>query len=202
MKDRYRLYLSTKFILLATIMALFFYGCSFAQKKQVKSITNKSLYKLYVDPQHRFQFYIPSKYNMKSNGNGSDYSLMTVTKADKQLYTDSKGIVLDLSISKQPMEQLIDPYFQRGKDDEYYFTGPFSDSLMRATKITGKGFTGLKRVNSCRTNADKTGQSTIVDGCEKIFLSNRKSTLSLTTYGIEIDKDDLEQITKSLKFFD
>ena len=31
---------------------------------------------------------------------------------------------------------------------------------------------------------------------------NRKSTLSLTTYGIEIDKDDLEQITKSLKFFD
>jgi len=203
MKNHYKLSRLTKSILLTTLIALLFCGCSFAQKKQTKSTKARSLYKLYTDPQHRFQIEIPARYNMKSNGNGRDYSLMAVTKEDKEIFSAYQGIVFDLTVEKQSLELATEEYFQRGNDDQYYFQGPFSDSLMKATKIVGPGFTGLKRINSCRVDSSDPNDkdSTIVDGCEMIFFSNGKATIELTTYGIQIEDEDYDKLIKTLKFF-
>jgi hypothetical protein len=201
MKDRYRLYRSTKFILLATIMALFFCGCSFAQKKQVKSTTTKSLYKLYTDQQYHFQFDIPAQFKMTSSGDGENYNLEAITKVDKKIFADYNGIVFSLRVKKQPLEVSIENDFEKGPDGAYYIKGTGFDSLSKATVITGNGFKGLKRVISCRVNPGK-DDSMMMDGCEVVYLSNGILTLLFETDGIAIEDQDLEQITKSLNFFD
>jgi hypothetical protein len=205
MKNRYKLAHLAKYALLTTLTALFFCSCSFAQKKQVNATVAKSPYKLYIDPQHRYQFEIPAQYNMKSYGNGNDYSLMAVTKADKKIFAFCQGIVIDLTIEEKTLELATEGEgtFKRGADGEYYFKSPFSDSLFKATKIVGPGFIGLKRIIPCRVGSSDPNDkdTTIADGCETVFFSNGKVTIILTTSGIEIDDEDYERMIKTLKFF-
>lgn len=205
MKHQNRIFTLRKITLATALSTLLFCGCSYAQQSPPKTIkvargvtVSRSSYKLYVNKQQNFQFEINAAYKLVPSGDGENYTIEAVTKADKEIYEDYNNIVYSLKVQKQSLEESIEGDFEKGNDGEYYFKGVLSDSLKKATKITGNGFTGLKKVISCRVNSGQ--DSTVVDGCETVYLSNGKLTLSFTTSGIAIDDEDLDKIIKSLKF--
>ena len=193
--------------LLILLIAALFCGCTYAQKKSAKpagaKVVTKAGYKLYVNKVYHFQFEIPAEYKMVATGDGEDYNLEAITKADKKRFEDYDGIVFSLKVQKQSLEASVESDFEKGSDGEYYFRGVFNDSLKKATKITQAGFTGLKKVISCRvTSKERNGHtdSTVMEGCETVYLSNGKLTLCLRTDGIAIEDDDLNTIIQTLKF--
>jgi len=205
MKDHYQITHPTKYVLLTALIAVFFCGYSFAQKKPSKGMVAKLGYKLYTNQQYHFQFEIPAEYKMAPSGDGEDYNLEAVTKADKKRFEDYNGIVFSLKVKKQSLESSLEGDFTKGTGGDYYFKGVLNDSLKKATKIVGIGFTGLKKVISCRVSStESNGQtdSMVMDGCETIYISNGKITLCIGTNGLAIEDEDYDRIIKTLKFSD
>ena len=169
-----------------------------AQSK--KAIQNHPGYKTYTNNRYHFSFEIPVEWKITSNGDGTDYTCSPITRSKKERFKDY-GYVFQIQVKPMTLDSAASLYF-RADSGEYYYSPPMG-SEKKVDRIKGKGFTGLHEIHSCRISTrEENGQidSTVVDGCEQIFLSNGKITLVLDTYGLELEDEDYNRLIQTLRF--
>ncbi len=200
MKDHYKLYRSTKLILLATIIALFF--CNAAAL--AKTSNRNSRVCTYTNKKYGFLFSIPSYLRITPSSDESYYNCKAVTPVTRKKYAATKGTVFIMEVNKLTLDSTLsqDNYYKPPNGD-YYINTPLNDSV-KANKISGIGWTGLQEIHVCRggtttqSNGDITSE--ILDGCENIYLSNGKITIKIYTDGMKLDDKLYRGILKSLRF--
>lgn len=186
---------------LIIIISFLFCGNLFAQHKP--ALKSKTQYKLYTNNKYHFSFEIPSGWKITASGDGMDYDCMAISKIEKEVYQYYDGYVFGLQVGRMNLDSALNGLINKGSDGEYYYNPPFEDTK-KVDKVNGPGFTGLKEIHSCRADLkskDGHTDSTVVDGCEQIYLSNGKITLTIITNGIELDDDDYDRLIKTLHFF-
>ena len=170
-----------------------------AQSK--KATQNHPGYKTYTNNRYHFSFEIPVEWKITSNGDGIDYTCSPITRSEKERFKDY-GYVFQIQVKPMNLDSAASMYF-RADSGEYYYSPPMG-SEKKVERINGNGFTGLHEIHSCRISTkEENGQidSTVVDGCEQLFLSNGKITLVLDTYGLELEDEDYNRLIKTLRFF-
>ncbi|WP_158991095.1 hypothetical protein [Mucilaginibacter sp. L196] len=200
MKDHYKSYRSTKFILLATIIALFFCNAvALANTSNRNSRVNT-----YFDKKYGFSFSIPAYLKITPSSDESYYNCKAVTPDARKKYAANKGYIFTMEISKLTLDSTLSIYgYDKRANGDYYFNTPTDDSL-KANKISGNGWTGLQEVHVCRgesivkSNGDVISE--LLDGCENIYLSNGKITIKIYTDGVKLDDKLYSGILKSLRF--
>jgi len=200
MKDHYKLYRSIKFILLATIITLFF--CNAVAP--AKTSNRNSRVSTYFDKKYGFSFSIPSYLKITPSSGESYYNCKAITPLAKKKYAAAKGYVFTMKVNKLTLDStlLLDNYYKLPNGD-YYINTPLNDSV-KANKISGNGWTGLQEVHVCRGKSTVQGNgdviSEILDGCENIYLSNGRITIQIYTDGMKLDDKLFNRILKSLRF--
>ncbi|MGY4385196.1 hypothetical protein ACVWYN_002232 [Pedobacter sp. UYP24] len=181
--------------LISVFVFLLFCGYGFAQSAY--------RFKLYKNQHDHFSFEIPIEWKIVDSGNGDDYNCIPLKKADKETYKDYNGIVFNLRVIRTALAPAIESEFHQDNMGNYFFNAPL-EGITKAEKIKRKVFTGVKRISPCRVSSkEANGQvdSTLVDGCETIYLSNGRITLCFTTDGIALDDEVYDKLIKTLRFF-
>jgi hypothetical protein len=187
-----------KNILLAIAIILFFYAIAAAQYKKVAQ--SKTAYRVYTNTCYHFSFEIPVGWKITGNGDGMDYTCNPVTKAEKAYYA-GYGEVFEFQVKPMGLDSATGGAFRHGSDGAYYYNPPMSAEI-KVDRVNGKDFTGLHEIHSCRVSLDKREpeQTTVVDGCEQLYLSNGKITIVLTTAGVALEEADYKRLIQTLRF--
>jgi len=200
MKDHHKLSRLAKFILLTTIIALFFCNAVALDKTSNRN----SQVSTYFDKKYGFSFSIPAYLRITTGSDESYYHCKAVTPAARKKYAATKGYVFIMEVNTLTLDSTLyqDNYYKL-PNGEYYINTPLNDSV-KANKIKGVGWTGLQETHVCRggtttqSNGDITSE--ILDGCENVYLSNGKITIKIYTDGMKLDDKLYNGILKSLRF--
>lgn len=171
-----------------------------ANAQNKKAAQHKSAYKVYTNTRYHFSFEIPVGWKITGNGDGIDFTCKPVTKAEKKYYA-GYGEVFEFQVKRTNLDTAIDGAFRHGSDGAYYYNPPLS-AEKKVDQVEGTGFTGLHEIHSCRVSLDKRvpEETTVVDGCEQLYLSNGKITIVFTTSGIALEEEDYARLVQTLRF--
>jgi hypothetical protein len=186
--------------ILLLIIACILFAFSVADAQQKNTVQAKTVYQVYTNTRYHFSFEIPVGWKITGNGDGMDYTCKPVTKTEKVYYADY-GEVFEFQVKPMNLDSAIGGAFRHGSDGAYYYNPPMS-AEKKVDRVKGKGFTGLHEIHSCRASLDKRmpEETTVVDGCEQLYLSNEKITIVLTTSGIALEEEDYARLIQTLKF--
>lgn len=185
---------------LLLLLASLLFSSAIADAQHRSSVLPKTAYKVYTNTRWHFSFEIPAGWRISGNGDGMDYTCKPVTKAEKAYYADY-GAVFDLQVKPMNLDSAVGGAFRKDSDGVYYYNPPMS-AEKKVDRVNGKRFTGLHEIHSCRVSLDKRmpAETTVVDGCEQLYLSNGKITIVLTTGGVALEEEDYNRLTQTLRF--
>ncbi|UOE50830.1 hypothetical protein MTO98_07040 [Mucilaginibacter sp. SMC90] len=154
---------------------------------------------IYRNNRWHFSFEIAPEWKVNAAGDGFNYTCVPVTKPAKAAYEGYDYVFL-LEVKEMGLDSAASIFHKDGA--EYFYSPPMGEDK-KVDRVKGAGFVALHEVHSCRVSLDKKvpQETTVVDGCEQLYLSNGKITLVLTTGGIALDEADYKRILSTLHFF-
>lgn len=185
---------------LLLIIGCILFTISVADAQRKNTVQAKTAYKVYTNTRYHFSFEIPVAWKISSNGDGMDYTCKPITKTEKAYYA-GYGEVFEFQVRPMNLDSAIGGAFRHGSDGAYYYKPPMS-AEKKVDRVKEKGFIGLHEIHSCRASLDKRApeETTVVDGCEQLYLSNGKITIVLTTSGIALAEEDYNRLIQTLRF--
>ena len=145
------------------------------------------------------------------NGDESKYVVKNKVKSgqfiskdtiESKVYEDCyHGIIFYIDAMNKSLDStLLSDGFYIKKDGKYYGTFSYmSDRLVDTREIKGNNWIGIHHCNACRIQCKEDNVSPIVEGCEFIYFSNNRKTISISTTWKALDEDVLKIIISSFR---